>query len=168
MLVGEIHLYGKFEVKRTSGLDRKIPHRLGSKRPLGNSQKERCISQHSSLYVWMDIRPLKMIIWEKHKTIPRRFKTGNGLSTWQDDACSYVSLPVCLPKHVLWGMHAIGHVLVGVVKCRRFNDSSVRDVIGDGQEQRCYGKVGVVGPVRDYRRLRRKWLGIKNQYLFIL
>jgi hypothetical protein len=35
-------------------------------------------------------------------------------------------------------MHALGHVLVGVVKCRRFNDSSVREVIGDGPDGRCW------------------------------
>ena len=45
-----------------AGWTKKIPHRLGSKRPLGNSEKERCISQHSILYVWMDIRPLKIMI----------------------------------------------------------------------------------------------------------
>jgi len=159
VLVGEIHLYGKFEVKRTSGLDRKIPHRLGSKRPLGNSHKERCISQHSIVYVWMDIRPLKIMIWEKHKAIPQCCNTGNGLSTWQVDACGYESLPVCLPKHVLWGMYALGHVAC-IVTCRRFKDSSVRDVIGDVPDGRCYSKVHVVGPVRDYRRLRRKLLGV--------
>jgi hypothetical protein len=107
LLVGEILLHGKFEVKRTSGLDRKIPHLLGSKRPLGNSQNERCISQHSSLYVWMDIRPLKTMIWEKHKAIPQRCNTGNGLSTWQVDACSYVPLSGMSSQHILWRMHAL-------------------------------------------------------------
>lgn len=63
------------------GRTEKIPHRFGSKRNLGDSQKEHCVSQHLSLYVRVDVRPLKIMNWEKHKAIPQRSNTGSGPST---------------------------------------------------------------------------------------
>ena len=65
-------------------------------------------------------------------------------------------------------MHALGHVHVGVVKCGRFNDSSVRDGIVTDQT----GAIIVRLPSLDLFGITGGYeesdLGKNNKYLFIL